>query len=191
MGAGTLAAYAQPGQAVRFYEINPEVVRVADAQFSFLRRARERGATVEVALGDARQVLERELAERSQQFDLLVLDAFSGDSIPNHLLTKEAFDLYLRHLSDDGAIAAHVTNQYLDVPRVVLGIAETLGLEPICVETSVYASRAMAHSEWMVLTCDASLRESLRKVAMPVKRDDDRPLPLWTDDHHDMLSILR
>ena len=100
LGVGTLAAYVHlPSHTMRFYEINPDVSRLADTYFTYLVDAREGGAQVDVVLGDARLSLQRELEQASQAFDVLVLDAFSSDSIPMHLLTREAFDIYLRHLA--------------------------------------------------------------------------------------------
>ncbi len=124
LGVGTLAAYVyQPWHTIRFYEINPDVVRLAEKHFTFLADARERASTVEIVLGDARLTLERELND-PQKFQMLVLDAFSGDSIPIHLLTTEAFDVYLQRLAPGGAIAVHISNRHLDLNRVVRGLAE-------------------------------------------------------------------
>ena len=132
LGVGTLAAYVDLArQTIRFYEINPEVLRLAETYFTYLADARERGATVEVVLGDARLSLERELKQAPQDFDLLVLDAFSGDSIPIHLLTQEAFDIYLRHLAPEGALAVHVSNRHLDLAPVVYGLAEHFELDAV------------------------------------------------------------
>ena len=104
LGAGTLATYLYlPGHSIRFYEINPEVLRLAESRFTYLADARQRGVTVEIAFGDARLSLERELKQGSQDFDVLVLDAFSSDSIPIHLLTREAFGICLPHLAPGGA----------------------------------------------------------------------------------------
>ena len=127
LGVGTLAAWSRPGDVFRFYELDPEVVRFSEGPrpvFSYLREAR---GDVSVSLGDGRLVLER---EDPQAFDVLVVDAFSSDSIPTHLLTREAFDVYLRHLASDGALAVHVTNRYLDLKPVVRGAAEELGCAP-------------------------------------------------------------
>ena len=115
LGAGTLAAWiSKPGQTIRFYEIDPEVYRLAEKYFTFLEDARARGAKVEVVLGDARLSLEHELA-RTQAFDVLVIDAFSSDSPPIHLLTKEAFELYRQHLAPAGG---HRGEHYEPLPRI-------------------------------------------------------------------------
>ena len=109
LGCGTLAAYGRPGDTLRIYEINPLVLDIARREFTYLR---DTPARVEVALGDGRLVLE---SEPSQQFDLLVMDAFSGDSVPVHLITREAFRTYFRHLKPGGILAVNITNTYLDL----------------------------------------------------------------------------
>lgn len=122
LGVGTVATYGKPGDYFRFYEINPTVLEIANNDFSYLK---DSAATTEVILGDARISMER---ESSQQFDVLVLDAFSGDSIPTHLLTKEAFDVYLRHLSADGVIAVHISNKHVNLEPVIRRLGAELHL---------------------------------------------------------------
>ena len=120
LGVGTLAAWSRPGDVFRFYEIDPEVARLSEGSrpvFTYLRDAR---GEVSVSLGDGRLVLER---EAPQAFDVLVVDAFSSDAIPTHLLTREAFGVYLRHLAEGGVLAVHVTNRYVDLKPVVRGAA--------------------------------------------------------------------
>ena len=117
LGAGTLASYGRPGDSFRFYEINPEVERLARSRFTYLSNCL---GNVEVVLGDARLSLEQ---EPGQQFDLLVLDAFSSDAIPVHLLTREAFAVYERHLETNGIIAVHVSNVSLNLAPVVAHLA--------------------------------------------------------------------
>jgi SAM-dependent methyltransferase len=113
LGIGTLAAYGRDGDTIRLYEINPQVVELAESQFSYLK---DTPAKVEVALGDGRLSLER---EPSQRFDLLVMDAFSGDSVPVHLVTREAFAIYFRHLKPGGILAVNVSNRHLDLGPVM------------------------------------------------------------------------
>src|SRR5579862_6070071 len=123
LGAGTLAAYGRPGDTVRFYELNPAVLALARNPFHYLN---DSAARIEVALGDARLSLQR---EAPQGFDLLTIDAFSSDSIPVHLLTIEALDLYLRHVKPEGLIAFHTSNRYLDLPPVIARLAQLRALE--------------------------------------------------------------
>jgi hypothetical protein len=191
LGVGTLAAYVyQPWHAIRFYEINPEVLRMAEKHFTFLGDARERTATVEVVLGDARLSMEREL-DNPNNFQLLVLDAFSGDSIPIHLLTTEAFEIYLQHLAPGGAIAVHVSNRHLDLNRVVYGLAEHIGFEAVQVNT-YEALRGGFPAEWVVMSQNQALLEKLRAVkdntAGPAPVSD---LPLWSDWRHNLWELVR
>src|SRR5690606_33296318 len=112
-GIGTIATYAEPGDRFRLYEINPQVEELARSHFTFLADC---AGEASVILGDARISMERELSEgTSQDFDTLFVDAFSGDSIPIHLLTREAFALYFEHLKPDGVLAIHITNIHLDL----------------------------------------------------------------------------
>ena len=120
LGVGTLAAYGRAGDSFRFYELNPAVIQVASTYFRFLN---ESAAATEVVAGDGRLALER---EPPQNFDVLILDAFSGDSIPVHLLTRQAFEVYFRHLRPGGIVAVHVTNRYLDLAPVVDALAAAL-----------------------------------------------------------------
>lgn len=188
LGAGTLAAYGKPGDVVRFYEINPQVVNIARTRFHYLGDSR---AQVEIALGDARLSLER---EPSQRFDVLAIDAFSGDAIPTHLLSAEAMDAYLRHLQPDGALLFHVTNRYLHLAPVVARIAASRGLraglieyEPSDEDEALYHSS----SDWVVVTRNAALLAdpAVAKVVNPIEFGESTPL--WTDDFNNLLRVLK
>jgi hypothetical protein len=189
LGVGTMAAYARRGDHYRFYEINPFVQRLADGSgyFTYLSDARQRGATVEVVLGDGRLSLER---EPSQQFDVLVLDAFSGDSIPAHLLTREAFAIYCRHMARHGVIAVDISNTYLSLAPVVRGLAEDAGLG----ESQIYTDRDDEHdllpNEWMLLTKDQPLLEAL-PPQYSADANDDFQVPVWTDHYNNLFKILK
>ena len=130
LGAGTLAHYGQKGDHYSFYEINPLVIDLANTQFDFIRQS---PAQVDMIPGDARLSLER---ETPQNFDVLLVDAFSGDAIPVHLLTREAFGLYFRHLKPQGVLAVHVSNGFLDLPPVVEAAARALGTRAVEVDKS-------------------------------------------------------
>lgn len=191
LGAGTVAAYARSEDYVRFYEINPDVMRIAETYFSFLKDARERGATVELALGDARLSLER---EPDQRFDVLVLDAFSSDAIPTHLLTREAFTVYLRHLAPEGIIAIHVSNRYLHLEPVVVGVAqehqmETREIQHVSPERH---AAAIANSDWVLAARETSSLETptISQLASPVFMNGQPPR-LWTDRHSNLLQIIK
>ena len=122
LGTGTLAVWGRPGDTYRFYDINPQVIEIAQTEFSFLKDSKAR---IETSLGDARLSLER---EAPQNFDVLVVDAFSSDSIPVHLITKEAMAVYLKHIRPSGAVVFHVTNRFLKLAPVVKQIADSQGL---------------------------------------------------------------
>ena len=130
LGAGTLAVYGRKGDVLRFYEINPQVIDVARKEFTYLN---DSPAKVETVLGDARLAMER---ETPQAYDILVIDAFSSDAIPVHLITLEALDAYLRHMQPRGVLAFHVTNRYLELKSVVRLLAEARGLHAVNVEDS-------------------------------------------------------
>ena len=123
LGTGTVAAYGNAGDVIRFYEINPLVERLARHWFTFLH---DSAAKTDVVLGDARLSLG---SQGPQHFNVIVVDAFSGDAIPVHLLTREALALYRRQLQPDGVIAFHVSNQYIDLEPVVAAIAANAGLQ--------------------------------------------------------------
>ena len=181
LGAGTIAVYGQPGDHFRFYEINPEVLRLAKKHFTFLEDC---PAQVDVVLGDARLQLEQ---EPTQDFDVLVLDAFSGDGVPVHLLTSEAFDVYRRHLQPQGVIAAHVSNRHLDLRPVLQAQAERLGLQTLTVSKRSDKVGA-AHNNWVLMTTDSTLlgRDELTTRQL---KDDGRKV-LWTDARSDLMAIL-
>jgi SAM-dependent methyltransferase len=184
LGAGTLAAYGRPGDYYRFYEINPLVIRLARSQFTFLADSQAR---VEVALGDGRLSLAR---EPSQQFDILAVDAFSGDSIPVHLLTREAFDLYFRHLKPAGVLAVHVTNKYLALAPVVHRIAAALGKRDGVIEGPGDPATATFPSTWVLVgPAETFQRTPIHDAVRPV---EDKPgLRIWTDDYSNLFQVLK
>jgi hypothetical protein len=185
LGTGTLAAYGRTGDVFRFYEINPLVMDYALRYFRYLTDSR---ADVEVVLGDGRLSLEREAL---QGFDALAVDAFSGGSIPVHLLTKEAFDVYFSQLKPDGVLAMHLTNHSLDLTAVVARAAEACGVTGVVVSHPGAPEREIAQTTWVLLARaggaldDPELRESSRPLRV---RDDVR---LWTDDYSNLFGILR
>jgi hypothetical protein len=170
LGAGTLAAYGRPGDVFRFYEINPLVARAATERFSFLR---DSAARVELAAGDARVSLEQETL---QGFDVLVLDAFSGDAIPVHLLTREAFALYFRHLRPGGALAIHLTNRYLSLAPVVERVASCFGRRVQVVQG--FDDRRELVSEWALVSGGGALAPACGAQT-------------WTDDYSNLLAALK
>ena len=184
LGTGSLAAYGRAGDWIHFYEINPQVVELAQTEFSFLR---DTPATVEVSLGDARLSLER---EPPQGFDVLVVDAFSSDAIPIHLLTTEAMGIYLRHMRPDGVIAVHVSNRFFDLPPVVVRVAEACGLSAALL-TDNPEDPEYSKTDWVLVTADRRLLEEPTVTAITEEPDDIAGLRPWTDDDHDLFRILR
>jgi len=187
LGVGTLATYGRLGDRYRMYEINPQVVDIAWYWFSFLQDSK---AKIDVVLGDARLQLER---ETPQAFDVLAVDAFSSDSIPTHLITREAMQVYLRHLKPDGVIAFHVTNRFLDLPPVVRRIADELGLKSMIVsdEPTERSDRFLSSSDWVLVSRSDAIfaRPAVKAVAQPVEA---RPnWRVWTDDFNNLFQILK
>jgi hypothetical protein len=183
LGVGTLATYGDADDVYRFYDINPAVLRIAREKFTYLA---DSPARIEVALGDARLNLEREPA---QGFDVLAVDAFSGDSIPVHLITLEAVGVYLRHMKDTGVIAFHVSNRFLDLKPVLLAIAEKHGLEYAYVHET--GDDGGTTSDWVLLTRNKRL---ILRPEIVASTEPVAPQPgwrLWTDAYNNILQVWR
>lgn len=183
LGVGTLSAYGRSGDTVRVYELNPEVVRVARTNFTFLGDSR---AAVEVALGDARLVMER---EPPQQFDVLAVDAFSSDAIPVHLITREAAAVWARHVPPQGVIAYHISNRYLDLKPVVADLAQSLGRTAVIVDDDSEDTMPWLYtSTWVLITSNTVLIDTLKRAGKLLPPTAGfRP---WTDDYYNLLSVL-
>jgi len=187
LGCGTLATWGNPGDTFRFYEINDDVARLATSTFTYLKDSK---AKTELVMGDARLSMER---EPDQQYDVIVLDAFSSDAIPVHLLTLEAFDHYQRHLKPDGVIAVHVSNRYLDLHPVVYRIADKIGFPAITIDDNdtAYEDAGFYGSDWIIMTRNQVLLQQplLRDVTKEAVEFPAR-IMYWTDERSDLLSIL-
>ena len=187
LGTGTMAAFGRAGDYLRFYEINPQVQAVAASWFHYLPKC---AGDVEVASGDARLCLEN---EPPQHFDMLVLDAFSSDAIPVHLLTREAFEVYERHLNTNGVIAVHISNHYLDLEPVVVNLARHFGYKLASIDFDENDEEWWLYSStWVLLSRNDRIINSpdIRSAASTVKTNDTR-VPLWTDDFASLFQILR
>lgn len=182
LGAGTIAAYGRTGDQYSFYEINPLVVELANNEFSFLRQS---SAQVKIVLGDARLSLER---EAPQQFDVLAVDAFSSDAIPIHLLTREAFVLYLRHLRPSGILAVHVSNKYLDLAPVVAAAANSLGLRAVFIDSPADEARAIYRATWVLVGTESALDHPEFPSWWTIKGS---PKDMWTDDYSSILRTFK
>jgi spermidine synthase len=189
LGTGTMAAYAKPGESWTFFEIDPEIVTLARDKglFTYLKNSR---AEQRIVTGDARITL---VNEPDQSFDLLFLDAFTSDAIPAHLLTREAFKLYLQKLAPGGAIVVHVSNRYVDLRPVVQRIAHAEHLS--FAEKSYLPDRAAVVSgadsaDWVLVSRDESLTKALVDKGNWRARPGRGRAQLWTDDHSSLVGLF-
>ncbi|QIM52064.1 fused MFS/spermidine synthase [Hydrogenophaga crocea] len=184
LGAGTLAAYGRPGDVHRMYEINPEVIDIARSEFSFVA---DSAAQVEMVLGDARLSMER---EGPQGYDVLAVDAFSGDSVPVHLITMEAMQVYLSHLRPGGIVAFHVTNRFLNLPPVVAAIAQAQGLQVAHIRDE-NDNPLLRNTDWVLVAREP---EALAHAGIAQRARPVVPIPglaPWTDDFNNLFAILK
>jgi spermidine synthase len=185
LGAGSLAAYADQGQQWTFYELDPSIERIARAP-EFFTYLQDCGSRCDVVLGDARLSLR---SDASARYDAIIIDAFSSDAIPTHLLTRQAVTLYLQRLTQGGMLAIHISNRHLDLEPVLGALAGELGLEARIQRHRPESGTGASASNWVVMT------RSLE--AMGPLRVDERWQPLtgegtrvWTDDYSDIVSLL-
>ena len=185
LGVGTIAAYGKPGDRIRFYEINPAIAPIAQNLFTYLR---ESGAQISIVDGDGRSSLKR---EQPQNFDVLVIDAFSGDAIPLHLLTTQAIDLYKRHLAPGGILAFHISNQHVDLEPEIVLLAKAAGMQVRRVSSFADEHRGEFTATWMLLT-DSPGFFTQPEVATRVREPaEDAKSQLWTDDYSSLLPLIR
>jgi hypothetical protein len=193
LGTGTVAAYTKPGDTLKFYEIDPDVVALSRSEHPQFRYLADARGKVDVVLGDARISLSRELEQHPEgnRFDVLAIDAFSGDAIPVHLLTKEAVALYMMHLKPDGILAVHISNRHFRLYPVVRAIADSLGLAYTLVDTD-YESKDIVHwdSTWVLVARD---KATLEPYGSPDDPDDDDNFTIapWTDESSNVMRLLK
>ena len=192
LGAGTLATYGRPGDLFRVYELNPAVLHIAESQFTYLGDSKAR---VESVLGDARLSLEHEIAQDAfdrpeQRFDVLSVDAFSGDAIPVHLLTSEAFVTYARVTKPDGVIAFHLSNRYLDLAPVVEQLARDSGFHAVLVADRPRGQDVSA-SDWVLVTRSTAFLGQPEIAAYSTGIVPRSGLPVWTDQFTNLFQILK
>jgi hypothetical protein len=210
LGTGTLAAYGNacvlaeydenapyvearprsPGDYLAFYEINPLVIEWADRHFTFLKDARARGAEISIFPGDARIVMERQIRTgHPERFDVLVIDAFSGDAIPVHLLTSECLKVYEAHMAEDGILAVHITNRHFELAPVARRLAMAAGFTAVPTRNPRDRAAGVDSSDWVLLTRNTDFLhdEGVRKATV------EWPLtgPLWTDDFSSIFSVIK
>jgi spermidine synthase len=184
LGAGTLAAYGEAGDRFRFYEINPLVEPIARNLFSYIRDSQANIAVVE---GDGRASLNR---EAPQGFDVLVVDAFSGDAIPLHLLTREAMAVYRRQLGPGGVVAFHVSNSYMLLAPEIALVADAEGMQARVVESFEVPAEGAYRATWVLVSADPQFfaKPGVQAAAARITR---RPgLRVWTDDYSSLLPVL-
>ena len=190
MGAGTVACYGKSGDTYRFYDINPDVPRLAQKYFTYLPDFEARGGKLEIVVSDARLALER---DPPQKFDVLLLDAFSGDSVPAHLLTREAFEIYRGHMKPDGIIAVHTTNSYLLLTPLIEKTAAALGYKSTRISRDASDDGYQDSTDYVLLTNNEAFL-----AATPPELPDDETVAteakvsprVWTDRHHNLFEIL-
>jgi SAM-dependent methyltransferase len=188
LGTGTIAAYGRRGDVFRFYDIDARVIDIARSEFSYLA---DSAAAVELALGDARLVLEREPA---QAFDVLAVDAFSSDAIPVHLITREALGVYLKHVKEDGIVAFHVSNRFLELIPVVARVAKENRAYSVLVrdDPEDEDGNGRSRSDWVLVSRDsAALKRQDIEDAGATGIEDQPGWRTWTDDYSNLIQILK
>jgi len=194
---GSIAALGQPGDTVRFYEINPDIIDLAKGTGGYFSYLPDAVARVEVVEGDARISLERELERgEAQGFDVLAVDVFTSDAIPVHLLTEEAVRVYRQHLAPHGVLALHISNSHLDLVPVTLAHARALGLHATYVLHEPGGRPDAARNTWMLLSPDATFSSGpafAPRADVDVRRMESEGVPLvhWTDERSSLLPVLR
>ena len=189
MGIASISALCKSCESLSFYEIDPNVVDFEDKWFLNLDSVRALGVRAEVFVGDGRKLLEEQLEQRAQpQYDVLAIDAFSGDSIPVHLLTKEAFELYRKHLRVDGVLAVHITNRHLDLRPVVASLASSLGLKAATVDHFASDDGLSYTSRWILLSDSEQFFSNIASQSVTVLGPMNGDL--WTDEYSNLLNVL-
>ncbi len=189
LGTGTLAAYGQPGRTITFFEIDPAVVAIAanPKLFTYLADCQGRDGHVEIVLGDARLQLAKQPPGR---FDLLLIDAFSSDSIPLHLLTRQAIDIYLHCLQPEGLLAVHISNRHLDLEPVLANLAADAGLTALVCDDDDESAEGKYRSTWVVLARTCPALKALQQNPSWELLEPDPEKRLWTDDYSNILDVL-
>ena len=184
LGAGTMAAYGKPGDRITFYEINPAVIPIAKNLFTYMR---DSGAQINIVEGDARSSLAQ---EPPQKFDVLVVDAFSGDAIPLHLLTTQALELYKKHLASGGVIAFHISNQHVDLEPEIVLLAKAAGMKAMRISSPENIDRGEFNAAWMLVS-DGDAFFSTPLIFNVARQPSLNPrVRVWTDDYSSLLPIL-
>lgn len=188
LGVGTIAAYSGPDCSITFYEIDPEVANIARRHFTYLPKAR---GQIAMSFGDGRTTLE---TEPPQEFDILLVDAFTGDGVPIHLLTREALELYQRHLKADGAMLFQITNDYVRLEPVIANAARALGLHALRIQNDPEGA-GLDYSDYAVVSARALplVTKTWEDLGLTIvtPATEDPALRVWTDDYSNLFSVLR
>jgi len=189
LGAGTLAIYGREIDYYRIYEINPAMVRLSASEEGYFSFVSDSKAEIDIVIGDARISMEH---EESQKFDILALDAFSGDAPPIHLLTREAFSIYMRHMRQGGVIAVHITNRYIDFIPLIWKLADEFDLERTLI--GAWEDESFAYgNDWILLTKDKEFFKQsgfLDADDSPPEEEDFKSIQIWTDDYSNLYQVL-
>ena len=189
LGTGTISAWGGPGDRISFYEINPQVIDFARTYFTYLR---DSDAAIDVVQGDARLSLEQHAASQDgDRFDVLAVDAFSGDAIPVHLLTREASALYWRVLREDGVLAVHVQNRHLDLAPVVRGLARESRKTAVLIRGVTRPEVGSFASTWILVSSNAALLAGLTGAGQRLDDANSQAAIVWTDDFSNLYQVLR
>jgi hypothetical protein len=183
LGAGTIAAYGKSGDYFKFYEINPEVKKLCEKYFTYLK---DSSAEIKIKLGDARLAMER---ESPQNYDILIIDAFTGDSIPVHLLTAEAFEIYLKNLKKNSVLAVHISNIHLDLRAPVLKLAKHFKLKSKIIVSPEIISQNTLHTTWILMSENEKMLQSIKSAE--INKINIQNFNLWTDDYSNIFEILK
>jgi hypothetical protein len=185
LGVGTVAAYGKAGDRIQFYEINPAVAPIAQHLFTYMR---DSGAQITIVDGDARSSL---VHQQPQNFDVLVVDAFSGDAIPLHLLTEQAVEVYKRHLTPGGILAFHISNQHVDLEPEIALLGKSAGMEVRRVSSAENPEGGEFTATWMLMTQNAGFFSQPDVASRVRPPSEDARLRSWTDDYSSLLPLLR
>ncbi len=193
LGTGTLAAYGEQGDYLRFYEINPDVLKLCDSYFTYRQDSQ---AKVDVVLGDARISMEREKGlSQPGLYDVLVVDAFSSDAIPVHLFTRECYRLYWYHLKKDGILAMHISSRYFNLSPVIRSLAQLdkqNGVQALLVEDAGSLMQGTDTTSWILVTANKEfLAEKEVRKAISAWSPQDAPRLLFTDDYSNLFRLLK
>ena len=185
LGTGTIAGYGKQNRHIRFFDVDPQIVDIASRDFTFLHRC---GSNCDIVVGDGRLLIGEQPAG---QFDLIIQDAFNSDSIPAHLISREAVQMYITKLRPGGVLLFHVSNRYLDVEKLATAVSYDEGLAVFVRHDGDETPTGKAASDWVAAV---RRREDFNAIRHKESWEDAvRPTDIkaWTDDYSNMLSVIK